>query len=84
MSEAGRATVAPYAAAKGGMKLLTRAMAAEWAAHGIQANAVGPGFMVTERSAPPANDEEFDAWVKAARRTDAGASRRSSSAPRSS
>jgi gluconate 5-dehydrogenase len=38
-SDAARATVAPYTAAKGGIKMLTRAMTAEWAVHGIQANA---------------------------------------------
>ena len=47
-SEAARATVAPYTAAKGGIKMLTRAMTAEWAAHGIQANAIGPGYMLTD------------------------------------
>lgn len=48
MSEAARATIGPYTAAKGGIKMLTRAMAAEWAEHGIQANAIGPGYMATE------------------------------------
>ena len=47
-SELARATVAPYTVAKGGIKMLTRAMAAEWAAHGIQANAIGPGYMLTD------------------------------------
>jgi gluconate 5-dehydrogenase len=41
-SEAARATVAPYTVAKGGIKLLSRAMAAEWAQHDIQANSIGP------------------------------------------
>src|SRR6516162_5964646 len=47
-SEAARATAGPYTAAKGGVKMLTRAMCAEWAVHGLQANAIGPGYMVTE------------------------------------
>ena len=47
-SAVARATVAPYTAAKGGIKMLTQAMAAEWAAHGIQANAIGPGYMLTD------------------------------------
>ena len=47
-SEVARATIAPYAAAKGGIKLLTRAMTAEWAEHNIQANAIGPGYMLTD------------------------------------
>ena len=69
-SEVGRATVAPYAAAKGGMKLLTRVMTAEWAAHGIQANAIGPGYMITELTQPLVDDQKFDTWLKS--RTPAG------------
>ncbi|MDM0113659.1 SDR family oxidoreductase [Variovorax sp. J22R133] len=64
-SEAARATVAPYTAAKGGIKMLTRAMAAEWAQHGIQANAIGPGYMATEMNTALLQNPEFDAWVKA-------------------
>jgi gluconate 5-dehydrogenase len=63
-SEVARATIAPYASAKGGIKLLTRAMAAEWAGYGIQANAIGPGYMLTDLNAALINDPEFDAWVK--------------------
>ena len=47
-SELARPTIAPYTAAKGGIKNLTRSMAAEWAQHGIQANAIGPGYMLTD------------------------------------
>lgn len=64
-SEAARATVAPYTAAKGGIKMLTRAMAAEWAEHGIQANAIGPGYMATEMNTALLQNPAFDAWVKA-------------------
>jgi gluconate 5-dehydrogenase len=63
-SEVARATVAPYTAAKGGIKLLTRAMAAEWAEHDIQANAIGPGYMVTEMNTALIENPAFDAWVK--------------------
>lgn len=63
-SEAARATVAPYTAAKGGIKMLTRAMAAEWAEHGIQANAIGPGYMATEMNTALLENPAFDAWVK--------------------
>jgi gluconate 5-dehydrogenase len=63
-SELARATVAPYTVAKGGIKMLTRAMAAEWAAHGIQANAIGPGYMLTEMNQALVDDPAFDAWVK--------------------
>ena len=63
-SEAARATVAPYTAAKGGIKMLTRAMTAEWAPHNIQANAIGPGYMATEMNTALINNPEFDGWVK--------------------
>jgi gluconate 5-dehydrogenase len=63
-SELARATVAPYTVAKGGIKMLTRAMAAEWAAYGIQANAIGPGYMLTEMNTALIENETFDAWVK--------------------
>ena len=63
-SELARATVAPYTVAKGGIKMLTRAMAAEWAVHGIQANAIGPGYMITEMNTALIENPEFDAWVK--------------------
>ncbi len=64
-SEAARATVAPYTAAKGGIKMLTRSMAAEWAKFNIQANAIGPGYILTEMNAALIENPEFDAWVKA-------------------
>jgi gluconate 5-dehydrogenase len=62
-SDAARATIAPYTTAKGGIKMLTRAMTAEWAAHGIQANAIGPGYMLTEMNTALVNDPAFNAWV---------------------
>ena len=64
-SEVARATIAPYTAAKGGIKLLTRSMAAEWAGHNIQANAIGPGYILTEMNKALVEDPKFDAWVKA-------------------
>ncbi|ULR47421.1 SDR family oxidoreductase [Rhizobium sp. K102] len=63
-SELARATVAPYTVAKGGIKMLTKAMAAEWAERGIQANAIGPGYMITDMNEALINDPKFDAWVK--------------------
>ena len=63
-SECARATVGPYTTAKGGIKMLTRAMAAEWAEHNIQANAIGPGYMVTEMNRPLLDNVAFDTWVK--------------------
>lgn len=62
-SEAARATVAPYTVAKGGIKMLTRAMTAEWASHGIQANAIGPGYMLTDMNQALIDNEAFNAWV---------------------
>jgi gluconate 5-dehydrogenase len=63
-SEVARPTIAPYTAAKGGIKLLTRSMAAEWAKHDIQANAIGPGYIVTEMNKALTDDPKFDAWVR--------------------
>ncbi|MGI4985389.1 MAG: SDR family NAD(P)-dependent oxidoreductase, partial [Janthinobacterium lividum] len=51
-SEAARATVGAYTAAKGGIKMLTRAMSAEWGASNIQANAIGPGYILTDMNKP--------------------------------
>ena len=64
-SAVARATTGPYTAAKGGIKMLTQAMTAEWAEHNIQANAIGPGYMLTEMTQPLADDPKFDGWVKA-------------------
>jgi gluconate 5-dehydrogenase len=64
-SEAARATVAPYTAAKGGIKMLSRAMAAEWAQYNIQANSIGPGYILTEMNSALIDNAEFDAWVRA-------------------
>jgi len=47
MSELGRDTVSAYAAAKGGLKMLTRNLATEWAPHNIQVNGIGPGYIAT-------------------------------------
>lgn len=52
MSELGRNTVGAYAAAKGGLKMLTQNMATEWAKHNIQTNGIGPGYFATTQTAP--------------------------------
>lgn len=52
MSELGRNTVTAYAAAKGGLKMLTRNLATEWAKHNIQVNGIGPGYFATDQTAP--------------------------------
>jgi gluconate 5-dehydrogenase len=45
--------------------MLTKAVAAEWGERGIQANAIGPGYMVTEMNKALLDNPDFDAWVKA-------------------
>ncbi|MFB0508318.1 MAG: SDR family oxidoreductase [Thermodesulfobacteriota bacterium] len=70
MSEFGRPTTGPYAAAKGGVKMLTKAMAVEWAKYNIQVNGIGPGYFLTEMTQPLAQDPQFDAWIRS--RTPAG------------
>ncbi|MHA7944766.1 gluconate 5-dehydrogenase [Formosa sp. 3Alg 14/1] len=52
MSELGRDSVSAYAAAKGGLKMLTRNMATEWAKFNIQTNGIGPGYFATSQTAP--------------------------------
>ena len=52
MSELGRNTVSAYAAAKGGLKMLTKNMATEWAKYNIQTNGIGPGYFATSQTAP--------------------------------
>jgi gluconate 5-dehydrogenase len=64
MSEFGRATTGPYTAAKGGVKMLTKAMAVEWAEYNIQVNGIGPGYFLTEMTRPLAEDPKFDAWIR--------------------
>lgn len=52
MSELGRETVSAYAAAKGGLKMLTRNICSEYGEHNIQCNGIGPGYIATEQTAP--------------------------------
>jgi len=63
-SQAARPTIAPYSVAKGGIKMLSRAMAAEWAQFNIQANSIGPGYIMTDMNKPLIENAQFDAWVK--------------------
>jgi len=69
-SDIGRPNIVPYAVSKGGMRMLTRALAVELAPHNIQVNGIAPGFFKTEMNAALSDDREFSAWV--ARRTPAG------------
>lgn len=52
MSELGRETVAAYASAKGGLKMLTKNLASEWGEFNIQVNGLGPGYIATPQTAP--------------------------------
>lgn len=52
MSELGRETVSAYAAAKGGLKMLTKNIASEYGEHNIQCNGIGPGYIETPQTAP--------------------------------
>lgn len=63
-SRFGRQTIAPYAASKGGLAMLTRGMAVDWAQFNIQANGLAPGYFITEMTKPLADNPEFDAWLK--------------------
>ncbi|MCQ8241524.1 glucose 1-dehydrogenase [Rhizosaccharibacter radicis] len=69
-SELARPNIAPYGATKGAVKMLTRGMATEWARHGLQVNAIAPGYFATELNRALVEDAEFTAWL--ARRTPAG------------
>ena len=63
-SELGRPSVVPYAVSKGGIKMLTKALCAEWAKYNIQVNGIGPGYFDTELTQPLKNDPEFDKWLR--------------------
>jgi gluconate 5-dehydrogenase len=63
MSELARPSVVPYAAAKGGVRQLTRGMAVELAVHNIQVNAIAPGYFATEMNRALIDNAEFNAWV---------------------
>jgi gluconate 5-dehydrogenase len=65
MAELARPTVAPYAATKGAVRMLTRGMCADWARHGIQVNAIGPGYFRTDLTASLQADGQFDSWLRA-------------------
>lgn len=58
-----RQTIAPYSASKGGLVMLTKGMAADLARHGIQVNAISPGYFATEMNTALVADEQFTAWV---------------------
>lgn len=64
MSEVGRDTVSAYAAAKGGLKMLTKNLATEWARYNIQVNGIGPGYFATSQTAPiRVNGNPFNEFI---------------------
>ena len=69
-SDLGRPNIVAYAASKGGLRMLTRALAVELAQSNVQVNGIAPGFFRTEMNAALTADAEFSSWV--AKRTPAG------------
>lgn len=68
--ELARPGIAPYTASKGAVKNLTKGMCADWARHGLQINAIGPGYFDTPLNKALVADPVFDEWLK--KRTPAG------------
>jgi gluconate 5-dehydrogenase len=68
--ELARPGIAPYTASKGAVKNLTKGMCADWARHGLQINAIGPGYYATELNKALYEDPVFDEWLR--KRTPAG------------
>jgi gluconate 5-dehydrogenase len=65
-----RPTIAPYTATKGAVANLTKGMATDWARHGLQCNAIAPGYFDTPLNAALVADPAFTAWLE--KRTPAG------------
>jgi gluconate 5-dehydrogenase len=63
MSEVARPTIGNYAAAKGGLKMLTKSMAVEWARHGLQCNGIAPGYFATELNRSLLENPDFNRWI---------------------
>jgi gluconate 5-dehydrogenase len=69
-ADIGRPNIVAYAASKGGLKMMTRALAVELAPHNVQVNGISPGFFRTEMNTALIGNAEFSAWVE--KRTPAG------------
>jgi gluconate 5-dehydrogenase len=68
--ELARPGIAPYTASKGAVKNLTKGMCADWARHGLQINAIAPGYFATPLNQALIDDPVFDEWLR--KRTPAG------------
>ncbi|SEJ65890.1 glucose 1-dehydrogenase [Pseudomonas sp. NFR16] len=62
-SELGRPGIAPYAASKGALKMLTKGMAIDWGPAGLNVNGIGPGYFKTELNAALVANPEFSDWL---------------------
>lgn len=62
-SELARPGIAPYAATKGAVKMLTKGMATDWARHGLQINGLAPGYFETEMNAALVANQDFSTWL---------------------
>jgi len=69
-SELGRPGIAPYAASKGAVKMLTKGLCADWAKLGLQVDGLNPGYFAAELTCPLVENQEFSAWL--CNRTPAG------------
>ncbi|EUB98896.1 Gluconate 5-dehydrogenase [Rhizobium sp. CF080] len=63
-SELARPGIAPYTATKGAVKNLTRGMCADWAKHGLQINAIAPGYFKTPLNQALVDNPEFSSWLE--------------------
>jgi len=63
MSSLARPTIGNYSSAKGGLKMLTQTMAAEWAQYNIQANGIAPGYFATKLTQSLKEDHAFNKWI---------------------
>ena len=63
-SDLGRTSIVPYTAAKGGLRMLTRGLCAEWGPKGLQINGIAPGYFDTELTSALVSTPAFSAWVR--------------------
>jgi len=59
-----RYSIAPYTATKGAVANLTKGMATDWARHGLNCNAIAPGYMRTPLNEPLWSDDSFNSWLE--------------------